>query len=143
MLDCFDLINAYGSRTPSALGWRAGLHLATIIGILDRLECGGWISRDSSDRDRDPSDCDSSRSAPAASAMRNSLGSSRECTPRWSRPAPTTRPPNRPRIGSESGHWRAARGYGAAALMDHSMGWDLVPGLAVRRGVAVIGFGNR
>ncbi len=50
-LDCLDLINAHGPLTPSALARRAGLHPATMTGILDRLERGGWISRD-----RDPSD---------------------------------------------------------------------------------------
>jgi DNA-binding MarR family transcriptional regulator len=36
---------------PSALARRAGLHSATITGILDRLERGSWAARD-----RDPSD---------------------------------------------------------------------------------------
>jgi DNA-binding MarR family transcriptional regulator len=50
-LDCFDIIDAYGPLSPSALARRAALHPATITGILDRLERGGWILRD-----RDPSD---------------------------------------------------------------------------------------
>ena len=37
--------------SPSALARRAGLHPATMTGILDRLERGGWIARE-----RDPSD---------------------------------------------------------------------------------------
>jgi DNA-binding MarR family transcriptional regulator len=49
-LDCYDLINRYGPLTPSALAGRAGLHPATITGILDRLERGGWVARH-----RDPS----------------------------------------------------------------------------------------
>jgi DNA-binding MarR family transcriptional regulator len=51
-LDCFDILDAYGPLSPSALARRAGLHPATMTGILDRLERGGWIARerDSSDR---------------------------------------------------------------------------------------------
>lgn len=43
---CLDLINRYGPLSPSALARRAGLHPATMTGILDRLQRGGWISRD-------------------------------------------------------------------------------------------------
>ena len=50
-LECLDLITQYGPLSPSALARRAGLHPATMTGILDRLERGGWI-----DRSRDPSD---------------------------------------------------------------------------------------
>jgi DNA-binding MarR family transcriptional regulator len=50
-LDCLDIIDAYGPLSPSALARRAGLHPATMTGILDRLERGGWIARE-----RDPSD---------------------------------------------------------------------------------------
>jgi DNA-binding MarR family transcriptional regulator len=50
-LDCLDIIDAYGPLSPSVLARRAGLHPATMTGILDRLERGGWISRE-----RDPSD---------------------------------------------------------------------------------------
>jgi DNA-binding MarR family transcriptional regulator len=50
-LECLDLIGRYGPLSPSALARRAGLHPATMTGILDRLERGGWI-----DRSRDPSD---------------------------------------------------------------------------------------
>lgn len=51
-LECLDLITRYGPLSPSALARRARLHPATMTGILDRLERGGWIdrSRDSSDR---------------------------------------------------------------------------------------------
>src|SRR5882724_9208678 len=48
---CLDLINRHGPLSPSALARRAGLHPATMTGILDRLEAGGWIARE-----RDPSD---------------------------------------------------------------------------------------
>jgi DNA-binding MarR family transcriptional regulator len=50
-LECLDLIGRHGPLSPSALARRAGLHPATMTGILDRLERGGWI-----DRDRDPAD---------------------------------------------------------------------------------------
>jgi hypothetical protein len=41
-LDCLELINRHGPLSPSALARRAGLHPATMTGILDRLERGGW-----------------------------------------------------------------------------------------------------
>jgi DNA-binding MarR family transcriptional regulator len=50
-LDCLELINRHGPLNPSALARRAGLHPATLTGILDRLERGGWIARE-----RDPDD---------------------------------------------------------------------------------------
>jgi DNA-binding MarR family transcriptional regulator len=50
-LGCLDLITRYGPISPSALARRAGLHPATLTGILDRLERSGWIARD-----RDPAD---------------------------------------------------------------------------------------
>jgi DNA-binding MarR family transcriptional regulator len=50
-LDCLDLIARDGPLGPSALARRAGLHPATMTGILDRLERGGWVVRE-----RDPSD---------------------------------------------------------------------------------------
>jgi DNA-binding MarR family transcriptional regulator len=50
-LDCFDLIARHGPLSPSALARRAGLHPATMTGILDRLERTGWVVRE-----RDPSD---------------------------------------------------------------------------------------
>jgi len=50
-LDCLELINRHGPISPSALARSAGLHPATMTGILDRLERGGWVARD-----RDPSD---------------------------------------------------------------------------------------
>ena len=51
-LACLDLINRHGPLSPSAVARRAGLHPATMTGILDRLERGGWIirERDSTDR---------------------------------------------------------------------------------------------
>jgi DNA-binding MarR family transcriptional regulator len=50
-LDCLELINRHGPLNPGALARRAGLHPATMTGILDRLERGGWVARD-----RDPDD---------------------------------------------------------------------------------------
>ena len=51
-LDCLDVLDVYGPLSPSALARRAGLHPATMTGVLDRLERGGWIARerDASDR---------------------------------------------------------------------------------------------
>jgi len=50
-LECLDIVNRYGPLSPSALARLAGLHPATMTGILDRLERSGWIARD-----RDPGD---------------------------------------------------------------------------------------
>ena len=50
-MDCLDLISRHGPLSPSALARRAGLHPATVTGILDRLESAGWIARE-----RDPAD---------------------------------------------------------------------------------------
>jgi DNA-binding MarR family transcriptional regulator len=50
-LACLDLISRHGPLSPSALARRAGLHPATITGVLDRLERGGWVARE-----RDPAD---------------------------------------------------------------------------------------
>ncbi|SRR6266566_6735698 len=51
--DCLELINRHGPLSPSVLARRAGLHPATLTGILDRLERGGWVKRD---RDPDAAD---------------------------------------------------------------------------------------
>lgn len=50
-LECLDLISRFGPLSPSELARRAGLHRATMTGVLDRLESGGWIARE-----RDPDD---------------------------------------------------------------------------------------
>jgi DNA-binding MarR family transcriptional regulator len=51
-LECLDLIGREGPLSPSALARRAGLHPATVTGILDRLERGGWIARERDSADR-------------------------------------------------------------------------------------------
>ena len=50
-LGCLDLIARDGPLTPTALARRAGLHPATVTGVLDRLERAGWVVRE-----RDPAD---------------------------------------------------------------------------------------
>src|SRR5882672_11846003 len=51
-LECLDLLDRHGTLSPSALARRAGVHPATMTGVLDRLERGGWISRDRTAEDR-------------------------------------------------------------------------------------------
>jgi len=51
-LDCLDVVAIHGPMSPSDLARRAGLHPATITGILDRLEKSGWIARDRDEADR-------------------------------------------------------------------------------------------
>lgn len=50
-LDLMELIARFGPMGPSALSKLAGLHPATMTGVLDRLEKGGWLVRE-----RDPAD---------------------------------------------------------------------------------------
>jgi DNA-binding MarR family transcriptional regulator len=50
-LDCLELLARLGPLGPSALARAAGVHPATMTGVLDRLEKGGWLARD-----RDPGD---------------------------------------------------------------------------------------
>ncbi|UVS79723.1 MarR family winged helix-turn-helix transcriptional regulator [Actinokineospora sp. UTMC 2448] len=49
--DCLETIRRHEPISPGALARRVGLHAATMTGVLDRLERGGWI-----DRERDPAD---------------------------------------------------------------------------------------
>ncbi len=51
-LDCLSLIQGEGPLGPSALARRAGLHPATVTGVLDRLEGGGWVARERHPVDR-------------------------------------------------------------------------------------------
>src|SRR4051794_15873224 len=65
-LDCLDLIARHGPLSPGALARRAGLHPATMTGILDRLQRGGWIVRE-----RDPEAADRRAVAVRAGRGRN------------------------------------------------------------------------
>lgn len=60
---CLDLINRLGPVSPTTLARQAGLHPATLTGILDRLQATGWIVRE-----RDPEATD--RRAVAVHALR-------------------------------------------------------------------------
>jgi DNA-binding MarR family transcriptional regulator len=51
-LHCLEILSRRGPLSPSALGRSAGLHPATITGILDRLERGGWVVRERATTDR-------------------------------------------------------------------------------------------
>jgi DNA-binding MarR family transcriptional regulator len=52
-LGCLELLHLHGPLSPSALARHAGLHPATMTGVLDRLQRGGWITRE-----RDPEAAD-------------------------------------------------------------------------------------
>ncbi|SEP54355.1 MarR family winged helix-turn-helix transcriptional regulator [Amycolatopsis saalfeldensis] len=66
-LDCLELIQRTGPLGPSVLARTAGLHPATLTGILDRLQRGGWIVRE-----RDPEAAD--RRAITVRALRDRNG---------------------------------------------------------------------
>jgi DNA-binding MarR family transcriptional regulator len=51
-LDCLDILTRHGPQAPGQLAQGMGLHLATMTGVLDRLERGGWIVRERSRIDR-------------------------------------------------------------------------------------------
>jgi DNA-binding MarR family transcriptional regulator len=51
-LDCLDLITRHGPVSPGALARMTGMHPATMTGVIDRLERGGWITRDRDPHDR-------------------------------------------------------------------------------------------
>ena len=66
-LDCLELIARHGPVSPSVLARWAGLHPATLTGVLDRLQRGRWIVRE-----RDPEAAD--RRAIAVRALRDRNG---------------------------------------------------------------------
>jgi DNA-binding MarR family transcriptional regulator len=51
-LDTLDYLSQHGAKTPSGLAQGIGVHPATMTGILDRLERGGWIVRERDTTDR-------------------------------------------------------------------------------------------
>ncbi|MGC2295905.1 MAG: MarR family transcriptional regulator [Candidatus Dormiibacterota bacterium] len=51
-LNCLDLIEREGPLSPSVLAQTAGIHPATVTGILDRLESAGFVTRDRDSSDR-------------------------------------------------------------------------------------------
>jgi DNA-binding MarR family transcriptional regulator len=51
-LDCFELVSRDGPVSPTVLARRTGLHPATMTGVLDRLERGGWVTRERDGTDR-------------------------------------------------------------------------------------------
>jgi DNA-binding MarR family transcriptional regulator len=52
-LVCLELITRHGPISPTVLAGKAGLHPATMTGIIDRLQRGGWAVRE---RDPDAAD---------------------------------------------------------------------------------------
>jgi DNA-binding MarR family transcriptional regulator len=50
--DCLDVIARHGPLSPGALAARVGVHVATMTGILNRLEAGGWVDRVPAENDR-------------------------------------------------------------------------------------------
>jgi DNA-binding MarR family transcriptional regulator len=51
-LDLLELVARRGPLGPSTLARHAGLHPATMTGVLDRLEKGGWLTRERDPQDR-------------------------------------------------------------------------------------------
>lgn len=51
-LTVLDLLHREGPQTPTVLARRTSTHLATMTGILARLEKEGWIERSTADDDR-------------------------------------------------------------------------------------------
>jgi DNA-binding MarR family transcriptional regulator len=51
-LDCLDYLAQHGPASPSALARRVGVHRATMTGVIDRLERGGFIARERDENDR-------------------------------------------------------------------------------------------
>ncbi len=51
-LECLDILTRQGPLGATALARAAGLHPATMTGVLDRLEKAGWIVRERDAEDR-------------------------------------------------------------------------------------------
>jgi DNA-binding MarR family transcriptional regulator len=53
-IEILDLVARYGPMSPSEVSASAGIHPATLTGVIDRLENAGWLSRvpDPDDRRR-------------------------------------------------------------------------------------------
>jgi DNA-binding MarR family transcriptional regulator len=51
-IGCLDIIGIHGPLSPSALARHTGMHPATLTGVLDRLEKGGWVVRERDESDR-------------------------------------------------------------------------------------------
>ncbi|MDQ6641862.1 MAG: MarR family transcriptional regulator [Actinomycetota bacterium] len=51
-LDCLEVVVREGPLSPSALARRTGVHLATMTGVLNRLESEGWVRRERAEHDR-------------------------------------------------------------------------------------------
>jgi DNA-binding MarR family transcriptional regulator len=51
-LDTLDYLSQRGAMSATALAKGVGLHPATMTGVLDRLERGGWIQRQRDENDR-------------------------------------------------------------------------------------------
>jgi DNA-binding MarR family transcriptional regulator len=51
-LNTLDYLSQHGAMSASTLAKGIGLHPATMTGVLDRLEKGGWIVRSRSEADR-------------------------------------------------------------------------------------------
>jgi DNA-binding MarR family transcriptional regulator len=51
-MDCLYIISRHGPMRATALARTAGLHPATLTGVLDRLEKSGWIVRERDANDR-------------------------------------------------------------------------------------------
>ncbi|MEV8441936.1 MarR family transcriptional regulator [Actinosynnema sp. NPDC051121] len=66
-LDCLELVQRHGPMTPGELARLAGVHPATLTGILDRLQRAGWIARE-----RDPDAAD--RRAVTVRALKDRTG---------------------------------------------------------------------